>query len=199
MRKEFKGAGWIAEAALKATEAKEPIYFDSLTQIVMPRVAQGTRGAARRCLRLPHAARQAGLTHGQGRRRRSQASSAMAAINSAALLPPMSGSSRRKSDRDDRTTLATSSRYFHPRDQSGAADWLAPRCHARLMFSKLGAAAGLPLEFGAARRRLSGATQTKRARDRNPAPSLSLPLYSSLVRRRSELMTSRGHAAARRP
>jgi 2-polyprenyl-6-methoxyphenol hydroxylase-like FAD-dependent oxidoreductase len=36
VRKEFKGAGWIAEAMLKAYRAKEPIYFDSLTQIAMP-------------------------------------------------------------------------------------------------------------------------------------------------------------------
>jgi 2-polyprenyl-6-methoxyphenol hydroxylase-like FAD-dependent oxidoreductase len=41
VRKEFKGAGWIAEAMLKAYRAKEPIYFDSLTQIVMPHWHQG--------------------------------------------------------------------------------------------------------------------------------------------------------------
>ena len=41
LRKEFKGAGWIAEAALKANKAKEPIYFDSLTQIVMPEWHKG--------------------------------------------------------------------------------------------------------------------------------------------------------------
>ncbi len=41
VRKEFKGAGWIGEAMLKAYKAKEPIYFDSLTQIVMPHWHQG--------------------------------------------------------------------------------------------------------------------------------------------------------------
>ena len=41
VRKAFKGSGWIAEAALKANKANEPIYFDSLTQIVMPRWHKG--------------------------------------------------------------------------------------------------------------------------------------------------------------
>ncbi len=41
VRKEFKGAGWIAEAMLKAYKAAEPIYFDSLTQIVMPHWHRG--------------------------------------------------------------------------------------------------------------------------------------------------------------
>ena len=41
VRKEFKGAGWIAEAMLKSYRAKEPIYFDSLTQIEMPHWHQG--------------------------------------------------------------------------------------------------------------------------------------------------------------
>ena len=41
VRKQFKGAGWIAEAMLKAYKAKEPIYFDPLTQIAMPHWHQG--------------------------------------------------------------------------------------------------------------------------------------------------------------
>jgi 2-polyprenyl-6-methoxyphenol hydroxylase-like FAD-dependent oxidoreductase len=41
VRKEFKGAGWITEAMLKAYRANEPIYFDSLTQIAMPHWHQG--------------------------------------------------------------------------------------------------------------------------------------------------------------
>jgi 2-polyprenyl-6-methoxyphenol hydroxylase-like FAD-dependent oxidoreductase len=41
VRKEFKGAGWIAEPMLKAYRASEPIYFDSLTQIVMPQWHKG--------------------------------------------------------------------------------------------------------------------------------------------------------------
>jgi 2-polyprenyl-6-methoxyphenol hydroxylase-like FAD-dependent oxidoreductase len=41
VRKEFKGAGWIGEAMLKAYRAKEPIYFDSLTQIEMPHWHRG--------------------------------------------------------------------------------------------------------------------------------------------------------------
>lgn len=41
VRKEFAGAGWIAEQMLDAYQGTEPIYFDSLTQIVMPRWYQG--------------------------------------------------------------------------------------------------------------------------------------------------------------
>jgi 2-polyprenyl-6-methoxyphenol hydroxylase-like FAD-dependent oxidoreductase len=41
VRKEFAGAGWIAEQMLDAYQGTEPIYFDSLTQIVMPRWHQG--------------------------------------------------------------------------------------------------------------------------------------------------------------
>jgi 2-polyprenyl-6-methoxyphenol hydroxylase-like FAD-dependent oxidoreductase len=41
VRKKFKGAGWIGEAMLKAYKAKEPIYFDSLAQIVMPQWHEG--------------------------------------------------------------------------------------------------------------------------------------------------------------
>ena len=40
VRKEFKG-GWIAEAMLKVYRSKEPIYFDSLTQIAMLHWHQG--------------------------------------------------------------------------------------------------------------------------------------------------------------
>jgi 2-polyprenyl-6-methoxyphenol hydroxylase-like FAD-dependent oxidoreductase len=55
VRKEFKGAGWIAETMLKAYRAKEPIYFDSLTQIVMPHWHKGRvalLGDACNCLTL---------------------------------------------------------------------------------------------------------------------------------------------------
>ena len=38
---EFKGAGWISEQMLDLYQEKEPIYFDSLTQIVMPHWCKG--------------------------------------------------------------------------------------------------------------------------------------------------------------
>jgi 2-polyprenyl-6-methoxyphenol hydroxylase-like FAD-dependent oxidoreductase len=41
VRRAYDGAGWIAEDMLKAYRGHEPIYFDSLTQIVMPRWSKG--------------------------------------------------------------------------------------------------------------------------------------------------------------
>jgi 2-polyprenyl-6-methoxyphenol hydroxylase-like FAD-dependent oxidoreductase len=41
VRNEFKGAGWISEQMLDLYHEKEPIYFDSLTQIVMPHWCKG--------------------------------------------------------------------------------------------------------------------------------------------------------------
>ena len=41
LRKQFEGAGWIAEDMLQKYEGDEPIYFDSLTQIVMDRWHEG--------------------------------------------------------------------------------------------------------------------------------------------------------------
>jgi 2-polyprenyl-6-methoxyphenol hydroxylase-like FAD-dependent oxidoreductase len=41
VREEFKGAGWILERVLDDYQAKAPIFFDSMTQIVMPRWYQG--------------------------------------------------------------------------------------------------------------------------------------------------------------
>ncbi len=41
MRGEFKGAGWIAGQALDLYRGREPVYFDSLTQIVMPHWSKG--------------------------------------------------------------------------------------------------------------------------------------------------------------
>jgi 2-polyprenyl-6-methoxyphenol hydroxylase-like FAD-dependent oxidoreductase len=61
VRKEFKGAGWIAEAMLKAYKAAEPIYCHAA-------LASGTRGAARRRLRLPHATGRPGFAYGDGGR-----------------------------------------------------------------------------------------------------------------------------------
>jgi len=40
-KEEFKGAGWILEQALNDYEGTVPIFFDSMTQIVMPRWHQG--------------------------------------------------------------------------------------------------------------------------------------------------------------
>jgi 2-polyprenyl-6-methoxyphenol hydroxylase-like FAD-dependent oxidoreductase len=41
VRKAFAGAGWIAEKMLDAYQGNEPIYFDSLTQIIMPHWSKG--------------------------------------------------------------------------------------------------------------------------------------------------------------
>lgn len=55
VRGEFKGAGWISEQMLDLYQEKEPIYFNSLTQIVMPHWYQGRAallGDACGCLTL---------------------------------------------------------------------------------------------------------------------------------------------------
>jgi 2-polyprenyl-6-methoxyphenol hydroxylase-like FAD-dependent oxidoreductase len=41
VRSEFKGAGWISQQMLDLYKKKDPIYFDSLTQIVMPHWSKG--------------------------------------------------------------------------------------------------------------------------------------------------------------
>ncbi len=41
VRKAYEGAGWIGEKMLKAYHGKEPIFFDTLTQIAMPRWSKG--------------------------------------------------------------------------------------------------------------------------------------------------------------
>jgi 2-polyprenyl-6-methoxyphenol hydroxylase-like FAD-dependent oxidoreductase len=41
VREEYKGAGWILERVLDNYRAKAPIFFDTMTQIVMPRWHQG--------------------------------------------------------------------------------------------------------------------------------------------------------------
>jgi len=40
-RKAYEGAGWIGEALLDAYSGEEPIFFDTLTQIAMPRWSRG--------------------------------------------------------------------------------------------------------------------------------------------------------------
>jgi 2-polyprenyl-6-methoxyphenol hydroxylase-like FAD-dependent oxidoreductase len=55
VRQEFKGAGWITEKMLNAYQGAEPIYFDSLTQIIMPQWSKGRAalvGDACGCLTL---------------------------------------------------------------------------------------------------------------------------------------------------
>ena len=41
VRRAYKGAGWLGEALLDAYPGKEPILFDTLTQIAMPRWSRG--------------------------------------------------------------------------------------------------------------------------------------------------------------
>ena len=41
LRQAYRGAGWIAERALNAYDGGDPIYFDSVTQIVMPQWHRG--------------------------------------------------------------------------------------------------------------------------------------------------------------
>jgi 2-polyprenyl-6-methoxyphenol hydroxylase-like FAD-dependent oxidoreductase len=41
VRNAYKGAGWIGEMMLDAYQGREPIFFDTLTQIAMPRWSRG--------------------------------------------------------------------------------------------------------------------------------------------------------------
>jgi 2-polyprenyl-6-methoxyphenol hydroxylase-like FAD-dependent oxidoreductase len=41
IREQFEGAGWVAERVLRDYPHADPIFFDSLTQIVMPRWHEG--------------------------------------------------------------------------------------------------------------------------------------------------------------
>ena len=41
LRERYRGAGWIAEDVLKAHASDEPLFFDSVTQIVMPHWHKG--------------------------------------------------------------------------------------------------------------------------------------------------------------
>ena len=41
VRRAYKGAGWIGEALLNAYQGSEPLYFDTLTQIAIPRWSRG--------------------------------------------------------------------------------------------------------------------------------------------------------------
>lgn len=41
VRRAYDGAGWIGEMMLDAYEGREPIFFDTLTQIAMPRWSRG--------------------------------------------------------------------------------------------------------------------------------------------------------------
>jgi len=41
LRERYRGAGWVAEDVLKAHAADDPIFFDSVTQIVMPQWHKG--------------------------------------------------------------------------------------------------------------------------------------------------------------
>ncbi len=41
VRRAYEGAGWITEDMLEAYQGTEPIFFDSLTQIAMPRWSRG--------------------------------------------------------------------------------------------------------------------------------------------------------------
>jgi len=41
VRRAFKGAGWIGEALLDSYKGSAPLYFDTLTQIAIPRWSRG--------------------------------------------------------------------------------------------------------------------------------------------------------------
>ena len=41
LRERYRGAGWIAEDVLDAYDGSDPIFFDSVTQIVMPQWHRG--------------------------------------------------------------------------------------------------------------------------------------------------------------
>lgn len=139
VRKEFKGAGWIAENMLKAYRASEPIHFDSLTQIVMPHWHKGRvalLGDACGCLTLlagqgSHMAMAgAYLIAGELQRHSGDYARAFAAYE-AKLKPEVT---KRQED------AAAFARYFIPSKRS--RPWLR-RLVIKLMFSPL----VLPLVF----------------------------------------------------
>lgn len=41
VRKAFEGSGWLGEKMIEAYQSREPIFFDTLTQIAMPRWSKG--------------------------------------------------------------------------------------------------------------------------------------------------------------
>jgi 2-polyprenyl-6-methoxyphenol hydroxylase-like FAD-dependent oxidoreductase len=139
VRKEFKGAGWIAEAMLKAYRAKEPIYFDSLTLIEMPHWHQGRValvGDACGCLTLlagqgSHMAMAGAYVIARELKRHDGDSAAAFAAYQAMLKPAVT-----KRQRD----AAAMARYFIPSARS--RPWLR-RLVIKLMFS----APVLPLMF----------------------------------------------------
>ncbi len=139
LRKEFKGAGWIAEAALKANKAKEPIYFDSLTQIVMPHWHKGRvalLGDACGCLTLlagqgSHMAMAGAYVIARELQRHGGNYELAFAAYQAKLMPAVA---KRQQD------AATMARSFIPSQRS--RPWLR-RLTIKLMFSSL----VLPLVF----------------------------------------------------
>ena len=139
VRKEFKGAGWIGEAMLKAYKAKEPIYFDSLTQIVMPHWHRGRValvGDACGCLTLlagqgSHMAMAGAYVIARELRRHDSDYAAAYTAYEAMLKPAVT---KRQND------AAAMARYFIPSARS--RPWLR-RLTIKLMFSPL----VLPLIF----------------------------------------------------
>jgi len=139
VRQAFKGAGWITDEMLDAYKGKEPIYFDSLTQIVMPHWSKGRvalLGDACGCLTLlagqgSHMAMAGAYVIGRELARHDDDYEAAFAAYEAKMKPEVI------SRQDDAASFA---RYFIPSARS--RPWLR-RLVIKAMFSPL----MLPLVF----------------------------------------------------
>ncbi len=139
VRGEFEGAGWIAEDMLKVYQDNKPIYFDSLTQIVMPEWSKGRValvGDACGCLTLlagqgSHMAMAGGYVIARELEQHDGDYQRAFAAYEAKLKP---GVTARQND------AASFARYFIPSDRS--RPWLR-RLVIKMMFSPL----MLPLVF----------------------------------------------------
>ena len=131
LRERYRGAGWVAEDVLKAHASDDPIFFDSVTQIVMPQWHKGRFaliGDACGCLTLlagqgSHMAMAGGYVLAQELSRHDDHAAAFAAYQ-AILKPPVD---KRQKD------AARISRLFVPSQRSRF--WLR-RLTLRLLFSK---------------------------------------------------------------
>jgi 2-polyprenyl-6-methoxyphenol hydroxylase-like FAD-dependent oxidoreductase len=131
LRERYRGAGWIAEDVLRAHAGDDPLYFDSVTQIVMPQWHRGRValiGDACGCLTLlagqgSHMAMAGGYVLAQELARQDSHAAAFAAYQS--LLKPHI--ERKQKD------AARFARLFVPSERS--RPWLR-RLTLRLLFSR---------------------------------------------------------------
>lgn len=131
LRAQLQGAGWIIDDVLRARDERQRLFFDSVTQIVMPRWHQGRIaliGDACGCLTLiagqgSHMAMAGGYVLAQLLAREADHAKAFAAYES--FLKPHVDKKQRDAERFARIFLPTKRSY----------PWLR-RLTIRLMFSK---------------------------------------------------------------